>query len=136
MGTPNLVHEAARQILEDASDIHGVLALAGRHDLMGSVIKIQKKAACILKLERPEVDIREGSRQDMMNAIGCLGHAINRNLDDWPDFNGEDVVSIIRLAEMCVKRGHVWLDMVVAAEEEARNKGYMKDFVEGDDECA
>lgn len=131
MFMPNQVHEAARQILEIVSDIHGELALAGQQELVGELTRIRKKAVCIMQMERPELDIREGARQDMMNAIGSLGHAINRNLDEWPNVNGEEVITILQLAECCVKRGQVWMEMVVAAEDELRNAGYLKDFEEG-----
>lgn len=134
MCMPNQVHEAARQILETVSDIHGALALAGQQGLVEELVNIQKKAACIMKMERPELDVREGARQDMMRAIGSMGHAINRNLADWPNFNGEEVVLIIRMAECCVKRGQVWLDMVVKAEDELRNAGYLKNFEGGCDD--
>jgi len=116
MSMHNQTHEAARQIIESASDLHGALALAGRQDLVDNVISIRKKAACIMKMERPDEDIRERSRLDMMNAIGCLGHVINRNLQGWPDMNEEEIATIIHMAEVCVHRGYVWLDMVVKAE--------------------
>lgn len=128
----NQTYEAARQIIENASDIHGALALAGRHDLVGKVIKIQKKAACIIRIERPNVNPMESCRQDVMNAIGSLGHVINRNLEHWPNIDGEEIITIIRLAESCVKRGHAYLDMVVREE-----VGYMKNSTDGDDDdCA
>lgn len=116
---PEHVHEAAQQILVSVSDIHDVLALEGRQDLMGALINIQKTAAGIMKMDQPELelDVREAARQNMMRAIGSLGHAINRNLAEWPNFNGEEVVLIIQLAECCVKRGQAWMDMVVKAEE-------------------
>lgn len=128
--------EAARQILVSASDIHGVLALEDRQDMMGPLLNIQKTAAGILKMELPELelDVRESARRDMMRAIGSLGQAINRNLADWPNFNGEEVVLIIRMMECGVKRGQVWLDMVVKAEEELRNAGYLKNFEGGCDD--
>jgi hypothetical protein len=132
MSMHNQTHEAARQIIERASDLHGALALAGRQDLVDNVISIRRKAACIMKMERPEEDIRERSRLDMMNAIGCLAHVINRNLDEWPDFNGEEVVSIVRLAETCVQRGYGWLDMV-AKEDEKIHSYSMKN---NNGECA
>lgn len=134
MVMPNQVHEAARQILEIVSDLHGELALAGQQELVGELTRIRKKAVCIMQMERPELDVRESARQDMMNAIGSLGHAINRNLEEWPNFNGEETVIILRLAECCVKRGQVWMEMVVAAEDELRNAGYLKDFEEGCDD--
>jgi hypothetical protein len=134
MFMPNQVHEAARQILEIVSDLHGELALAGQQELVEDLGKIRRKAVCIMQMERPELDVRESARQDMMNAIGSLGHAINRNLEEWPNFNGEETVIIIRLAECCVKRGQVWMEMVVAAEDELRNAGYLKDFEEGSDD--
>lgn len=134
MGMPNQIHEAARQIIENASDIHGALALCGRQDLMGKVISIQKKAACIIRMERPEVNPLEGCRHDVMNAFSCLEHVITRNQEHWPDIDGEELVTIIRMAEICVKRGHAYLDKVVAVETE----GYLKNTTEGDDddECA
>jgi len=66
MGTPNQVYEAARQIVEHTADLHGALSLAGRFDLVTSINKIQKKAACILKLERPLRDPVAGAREDLM----------------------------------------------------------------------
>ena len=137
MGMPNQVHEAAKQIIENASDIHGALALVGRQDLVEKVIKIQKKAACIIQLERPQANPMESCRHDVMNAIGCLGHVIQRNIDSWPNIDGDEVVSILQLAESCVKRGHAWMDMMVREEEALRNEGSMENSSEGeDDACA
>ncbi len=118
MSTPNQTYEAARQILESCIDIHGALALAGQQDLVDELLKVQKKAACIMKMERPQEDITGSCRMDMMNAIGCLGHTINRNLDAWPNIDSDEVISIIRLAEQCVRRGHVWMSRLVADEAE------------------
>ncbi|MBA3007151.1 hypothetical protein KKC83_06825 [Patescibacteria group bacterium] len=118
MSTPNQTYEAARQILESVSDIHGALALAGQQELVEELVKIQKKAACIMQMERPQEDIKESCRMDMMNAIGCLAHVLNRNLDAWPNIDGDEVVSIIRLAEQCVRRGHAWFDRLAMDNQE------------------
>jgi len=137
MGMPNQTHEAARQIIENAAEIHGALALAGRPDLVRKVIKIERKAACIIEMYRPKVDPVESCRQDVMNAIGYLGNAINRNLEQWTDIKEEEVINIIHLADSCVKRGYAWLDMAVNGEEQRRQEAYMKNFTNGDDdECA
>ena len=126
--------EAAQQILVSVSDLHGVLALEDRQDLMGPLGDIRQTAAGILKMELSELDVRESARRDMMRAIGSLGHAINSNLADWPNFNGEETVLIIRMAECCVKRGQAWLDMVAKADDASRNAGYLKNFEVGCDD--
>lgn len=134
MQRPEQVQEAAQQILMNASDIQGVLALEGRQDLMGTLLNIQKTAAGIMKMGLPELeqDVREIARRDMMRAIGSLGQAINRNLAEWPNFNGDEVVLIIRMMECGVKRGHAWLEMAVKADEE--RTGYLKDLEGGCDD--
>lgn len=145
MGMPNQVHEAARQIIESASDIHGALALCGRQDLMGPVLNIQKKAACIIRLERGQVDITASCRQDMLNAIGCLGHVISRNIDDMQNMDGEEIVTIIRMSEVLARRGHAWLDRLAMEETDVQSVGDRIEFchqnekmktTEGDDDAA
>jgi hypothetical protein len=108
MGTPNQVHEAARQIIENASDIHGALSLAGRFDLVRKVLKIQKKAACIIRLERPErsqADVVAGYRADALLAMGCLGETIEQLFEKHGDAMLDDeMVTAVRTAEVFVKR--------------------------------
>lgn len=137
MGMPNQVHEAARQILEHSSDIHGALALCGRHDLTKKIIKIQKKAACIIHLEGNSgsctPNLTAGYRNDLLNSVGALGHVIGRATNELlEDVSDEDLVTIIRTAEIVVRRGHVYLDKVVERE------GYFSQTIKGDDddECA
>ncbi|MDO9069352.1 MAG: hypothetical protein Q7W05_12950 [Deltaproteobacteria bacterium] len=137
MGTPNLVHEAARQIIENASDIHGALALAGRFDLLKGVIKIQKKAACIIQMERPEVSPLAGYRGDLMNGVATLGNVIERAIREMrEDISDEDLLTVVRLAEVVVKRGHAYMEKVVLAE--SGHSLYLKNSTTGDDddECA
>ncbi len=111
MAMPNQVHEAARQILENASDIHGALALAGRYDLVESVVKIQKKAACIIQMERPAVNPLAGYREDLLNGVETLGVVIERAFREMrADVSDEELITIIRTAEMVAKRGYAYIN--------------------------
>lgn len=139
MAMPNQVHEAARQILEYSSDIHGALALCGRHDLTRKIIKIQKRAAWIRRMERQEVNPLTGYRHDLLNGVGSLGHVISLATNELlEDISDNDLVTIIRMAEVVVRRGHVYLDAAVNCELE---RGYLHQSagssIKGDDnECA
>lgn len=137
MGTPNQVHEAARQIIENASDIHGALALAGRFDLLKGVIKIQKKAACIIQMERPQVSPLAGYRGDLMNGVATLGNVIERAIREMrEDISDEDFLTIVRLAEVVVKRGFTYMEMVIQAES-GNSQGFENSVLgDDDDECA
>ena len=131
MFMPNQVYEAARQILEHSSDIHGALALTGRHDLVGGVVKIMKNASCIMQMERPEVNPLAGFRGDLMNGVATLGNVIDRAIREMrEDISDEDLLTIVRLAEVVVKRGHTYMEKVIMTESE---QGNMKTSHNGDE---
>lgn len=118
MGMPRQIQEAALQIIDNANDIHGALALAGRHELTAKVVKIQKSAACILKMERPGLDPIVSAKKDAVNAIGCLHHVMQRNIPQWPEIEDEEIVTMLWLAETFVKRGYEYINMVENAKRE------------------
>jgi len=122
MGTPNQVYEAARQIVEHTADLHGALSLAGRFDLVTSINKIQKKAACILKLERPLRDPVAGAREDLMNAVGYLYHLLKAHVGTEEEMIMDEIVAMTRTADVLARRGYAYLDMVTLAEEEKMNQ--------------
>lgn len=137
MFMPNQVHEAARQIIDDAFEITHALAQAGRYDLVKNVIKIQKKATCIIQMERPDVSPMAGYRAELMKGIATLGSMFDltrRELRE--DISDDELLTVIRVAEVVVKRGNSYMDKVVQAEIERDLK--LKDSATGDDhdECA
>jgi hypothetical protein len=118
MGMPRQIQEAALQIIDNANDIHGALALAGRHELTAKIVRIQKSAACILKAERLGVNPLESARQDLLNAVNALYHVIQRNIIGDDRFSEEELVTIIRTANVLTNRGYAYMDMLVNGEEE------------------
>ncbi len=139
MGMPRQIQEAALQIIANASDIHGALALAGRQDLTARIVKIQKSAACILQMERPSMDPIVSARKDMANAIGCLYHVMQRNIRRWPEkayeeIEDEEIVTMLWLAETFVKRGYEYMKMVENAEREDGSPVQIKTNTDGGDD--
>lgn len=137
MGTQRQIQEAALQIIDNANDIHGALALAGRHELTAKVVKIQKSAACILRAERPGVNPLESARQDLMNAVNALYHVIQRNIIGEDRFNEEELITIIRTANVLTNRGYAYMDMVVNGEQEKAqaSPAWTKTSVAGGGNC-
>ena len=100
----NQTTEAARQIMGHASDIHEALALAGRYDLSNQAVKIQKKAACIMRMQQAPGAAMTGYRVDLLNGIGCVAATIEHYQRDWENIDDDGIIAIARSAEVMLER--------------------------------
>lgn len=118
MEKTNRVCDAAQNIIECASDLHGALSLAGMQEMVGQVCAIRKKAACIIRMEQPQRDPVAGAMADMMNAGGYLYQILKKQADSWEQMDLDEIVNMARSAEILVRRSYAYLDMLAMAEGE------------------
>jgi hypothetical protein len=101
---PQQIIEAARQIMNHASDIHEALATAGRQEEAFQALKIHKKAACIIRMQRTPEMVVAGYRNDMLSGIGVLAATIEHYERDWETIDDEGLITIVRVAEQMMNR--------------------------------
>ncbi len=104
------IKETARQILGQISDIQGVLSMSGSNELNIKLADIREKAALMFEGGDGVEKIITGYRCEAHDSLIMLGEHMEQHHDGRVFMNDAELMRLVRLAEIFVKRSRVYVE--------------------------
>ncbi|MBL4901074.1 hypothetical protein JYT85_01465 [Desulfocapsa sp. AH-315-G09] len=117
------VKEAARQILGNISDIQEVLCMGGSDELNLKISAIRERAAFLFEGGQGTRQIIDGYQEEAQSSFTMLIEEASIHLGENNTMNDVELLHACRLAEIFVRRAHVYFDRKARA------------IMEGSDAC-
>lgn len=119
----NQIKEAARQILGQVSDIQAVTSLCGLGDVNLKLADIREKAAFLLEDHGTPEQILCGYNHDATAALAMFGEELVGRKLVCDTVDDVDLGQLVRMAEIFVRRTHVYFDRKTRAMMEESDVG-------------
>ena len=106
----NQVQEAARQILDQVSDIQAAISTTGASDVNLKLVNIRKNAALLLENKKGPEQIIAGYRAATQDSLITLGELIELHYGARNIMDDADLLQAMRLAEIFIDRGRIYFE--------------------------
>lgn len=111
------IQEAARQILGQVSDIQAVVSMTGLTDVNDKLADIREKAAWLFEGNNGRLKVMADYMNDAHQSLIMLGGMIHERGHGHTEMDKADLLQLIRMAEIFVNRGRIYLNSKERIEE-------------------
>lgn len=106
----NQVNEAARQILDEVSDMQAVVGMSGQVELNSKLAAIREKAAFLLDDKKGPKQIVAGYRVAAQDSLVTLGEVVELHYGAHAIMDDADLLQAMRMAKIFLDRGRVYFE--------------------------